>query len=131
MKIRKLPSGNYNTTVYLGRDENGKQRFKSVTAPDRQTVRQLAAEYEKKAKNGRPATLSEALERYLNAKKAVLSPYTIKGYEITIKKVKAANLGEICADMGRPDAQKIVSAFSDMSQKTISHAAHCTRHAAF
>lgn len=119
MKIRKLPSGNYNARIEITPTGSTERKWKSITAPDRATVRQLAAEYEKKAKNGAPVTLSEALERYLNAKKAVLSPYTVKGYQIIIKKVKDANLGGLCADMGRPDAQKIVSAFSDMSQKTI------------
>ena len=119
MKIRRLPSGNYNARIEITPNGSSERKWKSITAPDRASVRQLAAEYEKKAKNGRPTTLSEALERYLNAKKAVLSPYTVKGYQIIIDKVKDANLGDICADMGRPDAQKIVSAFSDMSQKTI------------
>lgn len=118
MKIRRLPSGNYNARIEItGPDK--KRRWKSITAPDRATVRQLAAEYEKKAKNGAPANLSDALTRYLDAKKAVLSPYTVKGYQIIIDKIKDANLGEISADMGRPDAQKIVTAFSGLSQKTI------------
>ena len=118
MKIRRLPSGNYNARIEItGPDK--KRRWKSITASDRATVRQLAAEYEKKAKNGRPVTLSDALTRYLNAKKAILSPYTIKGYQIIIDKITDANLGEMSADMGRPDAQKIVTAFSGLSQKTI------------
>lgn len=118
MKIRKLPSGNYNARVEIP-TADGKRRWKSITAPDRATVRKLASEYEQKAKHGGPLTLSEALTRYLNAKKAVLSPYTVKGYQIIIDKIEDANLGEISADMGRPDAQKIVTAFSGLSQKTI------------
>lgn len=120
MKIRRLPSGSYNTMVYLGRDENGKQRFKSITAPDKATVRRLAAEFEaNRPDQSRPLTLSEALENYLAAKSAVLSPYTVKGYRNIIEKVKAANLGDLAADLSRPDAQKIVVAFSGLSQKTI------------
>lgn len=118
MKIKKLPSGNYNARVEIP-TADGKRRWKSITAPDRATVRKLASEYEQKAKHGAPVTLSEALTRYLNAKKAVLSPYTVKGYQIIIDKITAANLGDICADMSRPDAQKIVTAFSGLSQKTI------------
>lgn len=118
MKIRKLPSGNYNARVEIP-TVDGKRRWKSITAPDRATVRKLASEYEQKAKHGAPITLSEALTRYLDAKKAVLSPYTVKGYQIIIDKIEDANLGEISADMSRPDAQKIVTAFSGLSQKTI------------
>ena len=118
MKIKKLPSGNYNARVEIPTADE-KRRWKSITAPDRATVRKLASEYEQKAKHGAPTTLSEALTRYLSAKKAVLSPYTVKGYQNIIEKVNAANLGDIYADMSRPDAQKIVTAFAGLSKKTI------------
>ena len=120
MKIKKLPSGNYNARVEIPAAD-GKRRWKSITAPDRATVRKLASEYEQKAKHGAPLTLSEALTRYLNAKKAVLSPYTVKGYQNIIDKIEGTSLGEICADMSRPDAQKIMTTFSEskLSQKTI------------
>jgi len=120
MKIRRLPSGSYNTLVYLGKDANGKQIRKSVTGPDRATVRKMVKELESKHQDPeQPLTLADALEKYLKAKKAVLSPYTVKGYQNIIEKVKAANLGTLRADMSRPDAQRIVTAFSDLSQKTI------------
>ena len=118
MKIRRLPSGNYNAQVYIG-IVNGKKKWKSFTGPDKQTVRRLASEYADRKDKSEPVTLTDALDRYLNAKKAVLSPYTIKGYKNIIEKVKAADMGDMSADMGRPEAQKLVSAFSDMSQKTI------------
>ncbi len=119
MKIRRLPSGSYNARVEITPEGSKKRIWKSVTGPDRATVRKLVAEYEQKAKNGAPLTMGEALDRYLSAKKAVLSPYTVKGYQIIVDAVKAANLGGICADMSRPDAQKIVTTFSELSQKTI------------
>ena len=118
MKIRRLPSGNYNAQVYIG-EVNGKKKWKSITGPDRATVRKLAAEFEDRKDKDNPTTLADALECYLNAKKAVLSPYTVKGYKNIIEKVKQAEMGDMSADMGRPEAQKLVSAFSDMSQKTI------------
>lgn len=120
MKIRRLPSGSYNTLVYLGKDANGKQIRRSITGPDRAAVRKMVAELEAKHHDpDQPLTLIDALEKYLKAKKAVLSPYTVKGYQNIIEKVKAANLGVLCADLSRPDAQRIVTAFSDRSQKTI------------
>ena len=118
MKIRRLPSGNYNARVEIP-TADGKRRWKSITAPDKPTVRKLASEYEQKAKDGAPTALSKALSDYISAKSAVLSPYTLKGYQNIIRKIIAANLGEISADMSRPDAQKIVTAFSGLSQKTI------------
>lgn len=120
MKIRRLPSGNYNTLVYLGKDANGKQIRRSVTGPDRASVRKMVAELESKHKDpDQPLTLVDALENYLKAKKSVLSPYTIKGYQNIIAQVKTAGLGSLRVDLSRPDAQKIVTAFSDKSQKTI------------
>ena len=118
MKIRRLPSGNYNAQIYLG-EIDGKKKWKSVTGPDRQTVRKMIAEYESVKEEPAPLYIVDALENYLKAKKAVLSPYTVKGYKNIIEKVKAADMANLSADMGRPDAQKLVSAFSDMSQKTI------------
>ena len=118
MKIRRLPSGNYNAQIYLG-EVDGKKRWKSVTGPDRQTVRKMIAEYESAKEEPAPLSLVDALENYLKAKKAVLSPYTVKGYQNIIEKVKAENLGDVGADLSRPEAQKIVTTFSDMSQKTI------------
>lgn len=96
MKIRRLPSGNYNTLVYLGKDANGKQIRKSVTGPDRATVRRMAADLEQGIDE--PATvptLQEAVSRYIKAKTAVLSPYTIRGYkniETVLKRLPVASV---------------------------------------
>ena len=119
MKIRRLPSGNYNARIEITPEGSSKRIWKSITGPDRATVRKLAAEFESRKDKEVPLTLLDVLERYLNAKKAVLSPYTVKGYKNIIEKVKQAGMDKLSADIGRPEAQKLVSAFSDMSQKTI------------
>ena len=117
MKIRRLPSGNYNTRVETT-TEKGKRTWKSITGPDPETVRWLVSQYKKNGGKTTP-TLSAALESYLKAKKAVLSPYTIKGYQNIINHIKDTDLGKLSADLSRSDAQKIVSEFSDLSAKTI------------
>lgn len=117
MKIRKLPSGNYNTRVEIA-SESGKRKWKSITGPDPETVRWLADKYKKDGEQKVP-TIVEAMETYLKAHSAVLSPNTVKGYKNIITQVKAANLGNIRANMARSDAQKIVTAFVGLSQKTI------------
>ena len=117
MKITKTKSGKYHTRVeVVGSD--GKRKWKSITADNKQDVRRIAARYEITREADAP-TLAKALDNYLEAKKAVLSPYTVKGYENIIQKVKDANLGNLSADMSRPDAQKLVTEFSKLSQKTI------------
>ena len=118
MKIRRLPSGNYNAQVFLGR-KNGKKIVKSVTAPDKPTVRLMVSQLEQKKTKDAPPTLGECLDIYLDAKRAVLSPYTVKGYRNIIEQVKGAGEADVAADMTAPEAQKIVNSFSHLSPKTV------------
>ena len=118
MKIRKLPSGNYNAQVFLGR-KDGKKIVKSVTSPDKAAVRRMVSEIEKKKDKPDPPTLGECLDAYVKAKKAVLSPYTVKGYENIVEKVKDAGDGDVAADMTAPEAQRIVNSFAGLSPKTV------------
>lgn len=80
-KIKKLPSGNYNALVF-SHIENGKRKYKSFTAHTKREVELKVAEY----KNNRQGyyksniRLSEAIQGYIQAKTAVLSPSTIRGY---------------------------------------------------
>lgn len=117
MKIRRLPSKNYNAQIYLGKID-GHKKFKSITAPTKEEVRAIASEFEQNGKRT-PPTIGEAMESYLNAQKAVLSPNTIKGYKNIIEQVKKSDLFGLSVKMKRSDAQKIVTAFVGLSQKTI------------
>lgn len=80
-KARKLPSGNWNVRVFDGTDENGKEHFKSFTAPTKKQAEYLAAEYAAHKKQRiEHMTVGEAIDRYIAAKDKVLSPATIYGY---------------------------------------------------
>lgn len=77
----KLKSGHYRIRVY---DKITKSR-KSFTAPTKAEVKLLAAEYE----NGiidkaapRSLTIDAAIAEYIESKESVLSPSTVRGYEI-------------------------------------------------
>ena len=121
MKIRKLPSGSYNIRVEIP-STDGKRHWKSITASDRATVKKLAAEYDLSDHDGRkPPTIAEAVERYINAQKAVLSPYTVRGYQFTLDVIKRSDFGCFAVRMTRPDAQKIVTelAADGKSPKTV------------
>ena len=81
----QMPSGAWRVQVYLGTDENGVKRKKSITAPTRWEAEKLAAEFV------RPATLipkkntvAQVLRDYIDLKRNVLSPSTIRGYEISL-----------------------------------------------
>lgn len=81
-KAKKLPSGSWRCQVYLGKDENGKNIYKSVTADTRKEAEYLAAEMQlkKKEKDKSGLTLAEAYEKYIESKKNVLSPNTVREY---------------------------------------------------
>ena len=77
MKINQLPSGNYNVRVRI----NGKIR--SFTAPTKREVQKLAAAalYSSQREAEVGILLSEAVSKYIDSKRNILSPATIQGYE--------------------------------------------------
>lgn len=75
MKIRKLPSGNYNTQIQV----NGKR--KSITASTRNDVRRLAMEYAVTRSDAPSAPLGLLVDNYIESKRNVLSPSTVERYE--------------------------------------------------
>lgn len=87
-KPKKLPSGNWRIRVFIERDENGKQQFKSFTAETKAEVLYLAAEFEKNreqlkitAEKPKSMTVREALEKYIARAEAFKkSPTTIQSY---------------------------------------------------
>lgn len=98
--IQKLNSGNWRARVYLGRDVNGKQKFKSFTADERWKAEKLAREFEKggKDKNSfRSLTVGKVIDDYIELKRNVLAPSTIHGYERT-RRTRLQSIMDIKAD---------------------------------
>lgn len=92
MKIIQLPSGSFRTQLY-SHTEDGKRKYKSITAPTKTEVKRLAAEFIAnrdqiitEAKDGE--TLGELIDNYISSKNNILSPSTVNGY----KKVRARYL---------------------------------------
>ena len=75
MKIRKLPSGNYNTQIQV----NGKR--KSITASTRNDVRRLAMQYAVTRSEAPSVPLGNLIDNYIESKRNVLSPSTVERYE--------------------------------------------------
>ena len=75
MKIRKLPSGSYNTQIQV----NGKR--KSITASTRNDVRRLAMQYAVTRSDAPSAPLGLLVDNYIESKRNVLSPSTVERYE--------------------------------------------------
>ena len=109
MKIRRLPSGNYNAQVYIG-EVDGKKKFKSFTAPDKMTVRRMVADYEASVPDRDAApTLCDAVHSYIEAKIAVLSPYSIRGYKNIETVLKRLPVAAVTCDSGTPAMQNIIN----------------------
>lgn len=83
-KVKKLPSGAYHTQLYIGKDEAGKRKYKSITADSPKEVRRLAAIFEiEKDKLAKPEglTLGVAMNNYTNNRINILSPTTERNYD--------------------------------------------------
>ena len=82
-KKNTLPSGSYRVQVLDYKDADGKKHYRSFTAPTKAEAQFLASQW----KTGRAEEklysirLSEAVTRYIDMKRNVLSPSTILGYE--------------------------------------------------
>ena len=89
-KIKQLPSGKYNSTVYDYTDSAGKRHYKSITAESKREVKQLVAEFlanrsESKNSDKGNTTISEAITQYIESKNNILSPSTLKAYNTILK----------------------------------------------
>lgn len=87
-KAKKLPSGSWRVLVYVGIDDEKKRQYHSVTASTKKEAEFLAAEYALKRKDKRESsiTVKEAIERYTESKKNVLSPSTYREYRNAINR---------------------------------------------
>lgn len=91
--IKQLPSGAWHCKVNLGKDDNGKTAYLSITDFDYNVVVLRAAEAKadrKKEKRDKASaktsmSLREAMEKYITSKDAVLSPTTVSTYQDYIR----------------------------------------------
>ena len=93
----ELPSGNYRVQVYDYTDVDGKKHYKSFTAPSKRLAQLAAAEWKEKKGDHKTKpenmTVYEAIKRYMEVKKGVLSPSTMRGYKSLHEQYFKGNLG--------------------------------------
>lgn len=86
---KKLPSGAWRVQVYAGKDAAGKRQYLSFTRPTKKEAEyealQFQLHYKEVSRDSSAMTLSEAMEKYIQSKSAILSPSTIRGYHLTRK----------------------------------------------
>lgn len=87
-RARKLPSGSWRVRVPDGKVD-GKYRYKSFTAATKKDAEYAAAMWERdKIEKPTALTVGEAIDRYIEARSAVLSPSTVCAY----RKIRKNNL---------------------------------------
>lgn len=106
-KIEELPSGSYRIRVY---DKSTKSR-KSFTADSKAAVKLLAAEWENGITKTPPKklTVDAAVEEYIGSKEGVLSPSTVRGYEIIRRNALGIISKMLIGDISEIDLQKWIS----------------------
>lgn len=84
---KKLPSGNWRVNLYIGKETDGKRKYKSFTAETKKDAEFMAAQYNisRKEDSSGKLTLHDAIKRYIESKRNVLSPSTVRGYYIILK----------------------------------------------
>lgn len=120
-KAKKLPSGQWNVTVY-SHTEGGKRRYASFTAPSKAEAEMKAAEFalHKKRRNRCDMTVREAIEGYIQSKDGVLSPATIRGYDKMLRNNYASIEQKKIRQLSTEDVQLFVSGLAaDHSAKTV------------
>lgn len=93
MKAVKLPSGNWRIQVYLGKTEDGKKIRKSFTWENR---KQVEAEAHQFLISNEEVTRSDSFgvmaERFIEDRRAVLSPSTIRSYIHIAERLKTRSV---------------------------------------
>lgn len=118
----KLPSGSFRVQVLDYKDADGKKHYKSFTAPTKAEAQFLAAQWKTQRTEVKKysLTLYDAVTKYIDVKRNVLSPSTILGYERMqknyMKEIGIKRVGELT----NTDLQILISTLSkDLSPKTV------------
>lgn len=95
---KKLPSGSWRVQVYAGKDAAGKPQYRSFTRPTKKEAEYEALQwqlhYKEVSRDSTAMTLAEAMDKYIKSKDGILSPSTIRGYDI-IRRTHLQGLMEI------------------------------------
>lgn len=122
---KKLKSGNWNCVVYSHTTPDGKRHYESFTAPTKQQAELKATKFSASKKRNKSGgiTLENAIERYIEAKRGVLSPSTIRSY-VNMSKSYFESIKNIAID--RLTTEDIQTYISELSQsrapKTVKNA---------
>ena len=120
MTIDKLPSGSYRIRYV----ENGKRHTVTVNHKPSQmeAMKLVMSRVDKKPS---VLTLKTACDAYIDAKRNILSPTTLKEYTATVRRLPEGFKNTILSDITSLQLQKEVNDYSkDHSPKTVANYAH-------
>ncbi|MBS6475634.1 MAG: site-specific integrase [Clostridiales bacterium] len=126
---KKLPSGRWRCIIYIGKDENGKRKYKSITGDTKKEAEYAALEYANnahiQAENANKLTFAQAAAAYVAQKDAVLSPSTVKEYRRLVKRGFNHFSDLFVNDIAQTEINDLVNSWAaeGLSPKTI-----CNRH---
>lgn len=122
---KKTPSGAWKVRVYSHTTPDGKKHYKAFTAATKQQAEQDAAQFAgtKHRAARTDMTVAEAIDQYIGAKSAVLSPTTVRGYQSLARNYFDRIGARRITRLTTQDVQQWVSDLSaTVSPKTISNA---------
>lgn len=122
LKKNELPSGSYRIQVFDYTDENKKKHYKSFTAPTRKEAEFLALQWQNnKPESITDITIYDSVSRYIDSKRGVLSPSTIRSYEGMQKNYFSKAFGSLLLkEINNTVIQVWISDLSkDLSPKTV------------
>ena len=123
--FRKLPSGNWNLRVYDYTGADGKKHYKTFTGATKADCRKAANKWsdkKEKEQNMTRCTVLEAANGYIDLKRSVLSPSTIRFYEGVVRnQIEKDPIGRIQIEkLTTPIVQRWVSWIAaDHEPKTV------------
>ncbi len=118
MKIEKLPSGSYRIRkMYKGKMHTVIFDCKPT---QKEAMQAMASELDKVQEKHSSMTFKAACDQYIDAKRNILSPSTIRGYHTIIRQIPDAFLSENVHDITALDVQTEVNRISKKcSPKTV------------
>lgn len=124
-KKNELPSGAFRVQVFDYMDENKKKHYKSFTASSKKEAEYLALQWlNNKKEEIANINIHEAVTRYIDSKRGVLSPGTVRGYEGIQRNYLSGKMGLIrLKDIDSTTVQIWISELSGrLSPKTVRNA---------
>ena len=142
--MKKRKDGRYQKNIYIGRDENGKRKYKSVCGTSRKEVETLAAELKQKLGKGIDISSDDTYgcwkKRWLTVQRSLQTPQQYKTLERYLKhftelepykinKLTIADFQEIVFDLaaknpttGKPTAKKSLKEFIATASRVFEYA---------